>query len=86
MVKGKTESGFEFEVDETILDDWELVEDLEQCGSNAYAQIHAAKRVFGDKYNDAKEFCRDKETDRIRSDKMLSLLTEVLDSLHAKNS
>jgi len=86
MLKGKTKSGFAYEVDESILDDWELVEDLEQCGNNAYAQIHAAKRVFGAKYEEAKEFCRDKETGCVRSDKMLELLTELLDILHAKNS
>ena len=26
MIKGKTTTGFEFEIDETKLDDWELLE------------------------------------------------------------
>ena len=29
MLKGKSETGFEFELDEEVLDDWELLELLE---------------------------------------------------------
>lgn len=30
MIRGKTETGFEFEVEETVLDDYELIESLRE--------------------------------------------------------
>lgn len=33
MVKGKTESGFKFEIDERVLEDWRLVTNIEMAES-----------------------------------------------------
>ena len=87
MLKGKTKSGFEFEVDEAVFDDWELIEDLEQSGENAYAQIRAVKRVLGngEQYARAKEFCRD-ASGHVKSDKMIHILTDIIEVANAKNS
>lgn len=69
-MKGKTKNGFEFDVDDTVLDDWELIEDLAESSKNGYAEIRAAKRLLGDKqYKDLKEFLRD-ESGRVSSRKM----------------
>ena len=44
---GKTSSGFDFEVNESITDDWEFIEDM--AAGTAVAEVRAAERVLGDK-------------------------------------
>lgn len=86
-MKGKTKDGFEFDVDESILDDWELAEDLVDAETNGAAGIRAAHRIFGngDAYNRLKDSCRDKNG-RVSSRKMYEKITEVLAAAAPKNS
>lgn len=39
MLQGKTESGFEFELDEDVLDDYELLELLQEVDNGEYGKI-----------------------------------------------
>ncbi len=62
MLKGKTENGFEFELDDEVLDDWELLESLREVdrGNEEYI-IDAAKLLLGEKqYEDLKTFIKNK--------------------------
>ena len=57
---GKTSSGFDFEVNESITDDWEFIEDM--AAGTAVAEVRAAERVLGDKqYKKLKDHVRDKD-------------------------
>lgn len=38
MIKGKTESGFKFEVDERVLDDWRLITNIELAESTVLTE------------------------------------------------
>ena len=42
MLKGITESGFEFEIDEEILDDWELLELLQEIDDGNIGKLSKA--------------------------------------------
>lgn len=79
MMKGKTSSGFQFEVDDKVLDDWELIEDLSESSKNGYAEIRAAKRLLSEKqYAALKEHVRDKETGRVSGRGMDKEIGEIV--------
>lgn len=47
MKKGKTESGFEFTVDEEILESWEFVELLAEVDENTLKSVSLLKLLLG---------------------------------------
>ena len=49
MLRGKTESGFEFELDDNVLDDWKLVKYLRNVdkGDTQYI-VDVAERLLGE--------------------------------------
>ena len=49
MLRGKTESGFEFELDDNVLDDWKLVKYLRNVdkGDSQYI-VDVAERLLGE--------------------------------------
>ena len=48
MEKGKTISGFEFEVDPVVFDDWEMLEKLNEIDNgNASLLVEVAREVLG---------------------------------------
>lgn len=58
LITGKTTSGFEFEIDPEVLDDWELVELFAEANSVGGA-IQAYKMMLGkEQYERLKEHCR----------------------------
>lgn len=81
MKKGKLENGFEYEVDETILDDMEF---LEKCadmarGTDPWAMFDVIDRVFpGDEKKRAYDFVRDTETGRVSAEAVAELMNDVL--------
>lgn len=90
MTTGKTKSGFCFQVDPEIMDDWEFVEDLVASSKTGFfGEIGAAKRLLGEEqYNRLKEHVRDKKTGRVSGKRMDEEMTEILESLgtNEKNS
>lgn len=57
----KTSTGFEFELSEEVLDDWELLEQLAEIDAgNTGAVVGAAKALLGDDYDRLKDHVRGK--------------------------
>ena len=54
MEKGKTKSGFEFEVDPIVFDDWEILEKLNEIDrGNTALMVDVARQVLGQEQLDA---------------------------------
>ena len=87
-MKGKTTSGFEYELDESALDDYELLEDLcELDEGNASKTISVLNRLLGKEQKDRlKEHLRSKNG-RVPASKMMNEMGEIFNSVkEGKNS
>lgn len=61
MIKGTTISGFDFEIDEEILDSWEYMEAVREADVHPLAIIDLAIMTLGtNQYNALKEHIRSK--------------------------
>lgn len=61
MIKGTTKTGFEFEIDENVFDDWELVEAFREIerGDDGLI-VDVVEQILGiEQKNALKEFIRD---------------------------
>lgn len=61
MIKGKTQTGFEFEIPDTVGDDYEVLEAVAklQKGKDVLALVVLIDRVLGEEQKEAfKEHCR----------------------------
>jgi len=86
--KGKTDSGFEFELDESTFDDWELLESLREVDKGSkWAFSDVLESLFPDKADRdrLKEHCRGKNG-RVSSNKMIHEILEIFKNAKAKNS
>ena len=88
-MKGKTKSGFEFDIDETIFDDWNFLE--------AYAGMMKTDAVDGTQINAAVDmihllfpkdeeerliaFVKDKETSRVSTTKLFNVVQEIFEAI-----
>lgn len=81
-MKGITSSGFEYNLDETALDDYELLEDLcELDNGNAARTISALNRLLGTEQKDQlKEHLRE-ENGRVPASKMMVEMAEIFNSV-----
>lgn len=52
MLKGKTKSGFEFEIDEKLADDMELLEAIAETAQNELALPALIKKLLGPEQKD----------------------------------
>lgn len=59
MLKGKTKTGFEYEFDEKILKNYELVELLAEVDDNPLVLPQIFKKLIGDRVKDLKDHVRD---------------------------
>lgn len=82
MIKGKTSSGFEWEVDDDVKDDYELIELFQTADEgSAKALTDAYKRILGEEqYKKMKEFMRN-DKGRVPASKMLAAMNEIVNSL-----
>lgn len=82
MLTGKTESGFEFEIEEKTLGDWEVIEKLVDLEDGRYsAAVSVLRRILGeDQYGRLKDHCRDENTGKITTNSMLKELSDILNS------
>ena len=46
MINGQTKSGFNFSVEDAALNDWELLEDLDDIENNPQRYVRIAKRLL----------------------------------------
>lgn len=84
MVKVKTKTGFEFNADEKIVDDWELYEDF--SNGDRSGEVRAAKRILGaDEYARLKDHCREKNG-RVSFEKMDAEIGDILTAVISKNA
>ena len=62
VVKGKTKTGFEFELDNELIDDYEVLEMYEDITETGLGARKLLTRLIGeDGYNRLKEHCRKKD-------------------------
>lgn len=80
MIKGKTKSGFKFELDEEVLNDYEIIELLGDVEENPLLFPKVVKRILGDGQTTAlKNHVRD-ENGRVNAEKMTAEVTEIFES------
>lgn len=61
MLKGKTKTGFEYEFDENLFKDYELVELLAEVDDNPLVLPQIFKKLIGDRVKDLKDHVRDED-------------------------
>ena len=59
MLKGKTKTGFEYDFDENLFKDYELVELLAEVDDNPLVLPQIFKKLIGDRVKDLKDHVRD---------------------------
>lgn len=80
MVKGKTKSGFEFELDDEAMDDLEFVELLAESDMNPSVIPQIVKTILGEKqYAELKEHLRN-DKGRIPMSAVDEALTEMFEA------
>lgn len=81
MLKGKTETGFEFEIDDEVLDDWELLEILQEIDDGNIGKL-AKAIVFllgEEQYEKLKDFIK-KRDGKIKASVMIDEFTSIMNS------
>ena len=86
MIKGKTKSGFVFEIDEEAKDDMELLEGLIQIDQGDLRSIpNVLVMLLGEEQKKALyEHCR--ANGRVSSAKVMTALTEIFNATKAEES
>lgn len=79
MVTGKTESGFEYTLDEEALDDYELLEILSEIDNGNDSLIPKVARLIlgNEQLNDLKEHVRN-EKGKVPATKMIEEITQII--------
>lgn len=87
MIKGKTSTGFEFSVDSSVGNDYELVELLANLDEDFLAMTKVVNRVLGkEQSNKLKEHVRN-ENGIVPTDRMAEEISEIFQSTdEGKNS
>lgn len=81
MLKGKTKSGFRFEIADEVLDDWELFEMLSKIDGGNIARLpEAIVSMLGERqYNNLKNFIR-KRDGKVSVNAMLEEFGEIMNA------
>lgn len=79
MLKGKTKSGFKFEIDKEVLDDWELLELLEKIDSGDVSVMpKAITFLLGNRqYQNLKKFIK-KRDGKIKITTMVEEFNQIM--------
>lgn len=79
MLRGKTKSGFKFEIDKDVLDDWELLELLEKIDSGDVSVMpKAITFLLGDRqYQNLKKFIK-KRDGKIKITTMVEEFNQIM--------
>ena len=80
MIKGTTKSGFDYEISDDVVNDWELLEMLSDMDDNIMVFVPFAKKILGnDQYKKLKLFCKN-ENGVVQTDKMSETIIEIFTS------
>lgn len=86
MIEGKTTSGFEYSIEEYKLDNWELLEVLNELGDSPNKIVSVLPYLFDEEQIKAlKEHNRDKKTGVVSASKMFVDVMDVFKNNKAKN-
>ena len=78
--------GFELEIEDANLDNWEVLEVIDELEEHPERAVRLARMILGDKaYRMLKEHCRD-DSGKVSMEKMMAALEEILSGDQSKNS
>lgn len=82
MEKGKTKTGFEFEIDPEVFDDWEMLEKLNAIDKgNTNLAVDVAKEVLGEEQlNALKEHIKKDNGGKVSITNMVETLGEIFEA------
>ena len=84
-ITGKTESGFEFEIDARIKDDHDFVEAADEVGTSGLGSSKLFKILLGeDQYKKLKAHCREKDV-FLSSERMMQEFQDIMSVSNLKN-
>lgn len=77
MITGQTDSGFEFELDESVTNDWEILEVVaDLAAGNTLKIVELAWRLLSpEQYQDLKTYCT--EDGIVKTEKMNEEITSI---------
>ena len=82
VITGKTKTGFEYEIDKKILNDYEFLEEMDNIGKNPLIIIKLLKRLLKEEQLEKlKEHIRNEEG-IVQIDKMEKELTDIFDGIN----
>lgn len=82
MTRGETKSRFKFEIEDSVLDDWELLELFASLDEDPTLIFKCAKTLLGSQqYGLLKEHCR--VDGRVSKDRMNDELSEIMNQITA---
>jgi len=85
MIKGVTKTGFGFELDESVFDDLEILERINEADNNLALLPGLLKDFLGkDQYNALKEFIRG-ENGRVKTTAMAEAFAEIMEAAGEAN-
>ena len=74
-----TQSGFPFELDKEVLNDWEFVECIDDLDEHPERIVRVAKKLLGsEQYKQLKKHCT--VNGKVQLDRMTTEITEILSS------
>lgn len=79
MIKGKTKSGFNYHIDENLLQDYELLEAIAETEKNPIFITTVVRMLLGDDTDKLKDHVRD-ENGHVSIEKMNVEITEIFQS------
>lgn len=78
--------GFALEIEDSNLDNWEVLEVIDELEEHPERAVRLARMILGDKaYRMLKEHCRD-DSGKVSMEKMMAALEEILSGDQSKNS
>ena len=81
-MKGKTETGFSFNIDPDVLDDWETVKILRKIDKGETAMIvDAIERILGEELETKLETFIQKRDGKVSASAMTKEFVEILNSI-----
>ncbi|QBX15871.1 hypothetical protein [Streptococcus equinus] len=84
MIKGTTSSGFEFEIDEKQLKNYEFVELISEVDENELLMPKLLKMLLGDQVKALKDHIRD-EDGIVPIEKMVQEIKDIFGNTQVKN-
>ena len=77
MIKGQTSTGFDYTLEDEVLDDWEVLELIDEIEEKPNVMVRLAKRLLEDKqYKALKEHCT--VNSKVKMRVMMKEITEIL--------